>query len=49
MKTIRTFKVIYEDWLAANYGKKHNSTRHHQASAEFTKLINYLIHIGAVK
>lgn len=49
MRTIKRFKVLYRDWLKANYGELPSTTQQAMAEQEFTKLINYLIHIGAVK
>jgi GrpB-like predicted nucleotidyltransferase (UPF0157 family) len=49
MKTIHTFKLLFNDWLKANYGDTPNKAQRHMAEQEFTKLINYLIHIGAIK
>ena len=60
MKTLKTFRVQFDDWYEANYSnakkndkkaKKSLADEYQRslATAEFAKLINYLTHIGAVK
>lgn len=56
MKTLKTFDVKFDDWHRANYQIKKNSKKtlaeeytKSLATAEFTKLINYLIYVGAIK
>jgi len=60
MQTIKTFRVEFDDWYTANYSsakKKDKKVKksladeykHSLATAEFSKLINYLIHVGAIK
>ena len=60
MQTIKTFRVEFDDWYTANYpsAKKNDKKlkksledeyQRSVATAEFTKLINYLMHVGAIK
>jgi hypothetical protein len=60
MQTLKTFTVKFDDWYTANYPSAKKNDRKLKksladdyqrslATAEFTKLINYLMYVGAIK